>query len=579
MNTTMKKTLAGILFVLVFAIYGTAAFAATGILKTPYLIYPGVNTTMEVLWQDNDTETTNVLSWGTDPTYTTFIGNQTVLENSSAANMHQHIYTITGLTPNTTYYYQVVDATNGVYTQSSFITAPVVGQSSIRFLAMGDSRSQYSALDSVMQAMSTFYSQPGNSDYQRLVIHNGDWVSSDGESNWTNEWFVPTAKDIIKFMANTPINGCEGNHDTDGSYPNGYSIYWPKYWPYPYTAQTTYSSGHNNNYWSFDYGPVHITILDEYSSFASGSAQYNWLVSDLATTNQPWKILVYHEPAYSAGSDSDNTTVRSLESLVTQYNVDLIYSGHSHNYARTGAYNLTQANGDPIALNVPHFTSGGGGAPLYQPDMTNTGSYPHVIIAWPAFEFMTFDVEGKILTMTAYQVNGVSTSSLPSGTLTYSPIETTVLNHFTNVSSQVSATSTGILYSRLSKFYTTNLTITNNGTTPLTGNIDVVLDGMINLQGLGTPSNQYSTANPKLTSMIASGPATGRVQVSGKYVNGPGALISNVTLVNATGSNNGEPMIRATTSGLAPGASVTIPLQFNAPSGTKITFNPITYQE
>src|SRR5208282_827600 len=70
MNTTMKKTLAGILFVLVFAIYGTAAFAATGILKTPYLIYPGVNTTMEVLWQDNDTETTNVLSWGTDPTYT-----------------------------------------------------------------------------------------------------------------------------------------------------------------------------------------------------------------------------------------------------------------------------------------------------------------------------------------------------------------------------------------------------------------------------------------------------------------------------------------------------------------------------
>ncbi len=577
MNTMMKKTLTGILFVLAFAVYSTSAFAATGVLKRPYLIYPGVNTTMEVLWQDNDTETTNVLSWGTDTTYS--LGSVTVAENSSAANMHQHIYTITGLTPNTTYYYQVADATYGVYGTGSFITAPVVGQSSVRFLAMGDSRSEYTALDSVMQAMKTFYSQPGNSDYQRLAIHNGDWVSSDGESNWTNEWFVPAAADIINFTANTPLNGCEGNHDTDGSYPNGYSIYFPKYWPFPYPAKTTYSSGYNNLYWSFDYGPVHITILDEYSNFASGSAQYNWLVNDLATTTQPWKVLIYHEPAYSAGSDSDNTTVRTLETLVTQYNVDLIYSGHSHNYARTGAYNLTQANGDQIALNVPHFTSGGGGAPIYQPDMTNTGSYPHVITAWPAFEFMTFDVEGKTLTMTAYQVNGVSTSSLPSGTLTYAPIETTVLNHFTNVSSQVGATSTGILYSRLSKLYTTNLTITNNGTTPITGNIDVVLDGMINLQGLGTPSNQYSTANPKLTSMIASGPATGRVKVGSTYVNGPGALISTVTLVNATGSNNGEPMIRATTGGLAPGASLTVPLQFSNPNGATITFNPIILQE
>src|SRR5208337_3863511 len=107
MNTIMKKALTSLVFVLALVVFSTAAFA--GILKSPYLIYPGNNTTMEVLWQDTATETTNTLSWGTDTTYS--LGSVTVAENNSNAN--QHIYTITGLTPNTLYYYQVADATNG----------------------------------------------------------------------------------------------------------------------------------------------------------------------------------------------------------------------------------------------------------------------------------------------------------------------------------------------------------------------------------------------------------------------------------------------------------------------------------
>jgi hypothetical protein len=296
---------------------------------------------------------------------------------------------------------------------------------------------------------------------------------------------------------------------------------------------------------------------------APGSQQYNWIQSDLAATSKPWKIIIYHEPAWSAGSDGDNTAVRVLEPLITQYNVDLTFSGHSHNYARTGVYNLAQANGDTtMAFNVPHYTSGGGGAPIYQVDQTNTGSYPHVITAWPALEFMAFDVEGKTLTMTAYQVNNASTTAMPGNNLSISMIEQTVLNHFTNVSPQVTATTTGFLYSRVSKMYTGQMTVTNTGTTPLTGNIDVVLDGMLNLQGVGTPSAQYNTT-PGQTSIIA------------QHTN----LITNVTLVNATGSNNGEPMIRVSTSGLAAGASVTVPLQFSNPSNAQITFNPLTYQE
>lgn len=582
MNTMKKKALIGLALVLAVTVFSTAAFA--GVLKHPYLIYPGQNTQMQVLWQDNASETTNIVSWGTDSLYT--MGSVTVPEYGTA---NQHAFTITGLTPNTKYYYQVADQTSGVYGTGSFITAPDDNVTSIRFTAQGDSRTNPFTFDNLVKAMTAFYSQPGFEDYQRLSIHNGDWVSTDGESYWTTQWFDPTKTDIVAYTSSTPINGVKGNHDN----ASGYSATFPKYFPFPYVNQTaktvaplTDASGnpyYNNLYWSFDYGPVHFTFVDQYSTYAVGSVQRNWLENDLATTTKPWKVLVYHAPAYSAGSDADDTTVRQLEPLVTQYGVDVIYCGHSHNYARTGAYTLAQAGGDPVALNVPHITSGGGGAPVYQPDMTNMNSYPHVITAWPSTEFMAFDIQGKTLTMTAYQVNNTSSSAIKplsttfpaadgGSTLSLSPIETTIVNHFSNVSPQVSVTSTGFVYSRATKLYTGNLTITNNGS-DLNGNIHVVLDGILNLQGIGNADNQYSTTTPKLASKIAANPATGKTSPAGS------GLISTVTLVNATGSNNGEPMIRVSTSGLAAGASITVPVQFSNPNNVTINFNPVTLQE
>jgi hypothetical protein len=370
------------------------------------------------------------------------------------------------------------------------------------------------------------------------------------------------------------MNGCKGNHDDAG----GYSATFPKYFPYPYpNLAPTGKNDPNGNpyysnlYWSFDYGPVHFAIVDEYSDLAQGSVQYKWLVSDLKSTTKPWKILIYHEGAYSAGSDADNIGVRVFEPLVTQYGVDLLYSGHSHNYARAGAYNLAQAGGDQIALNVPHITSGGGGAPLYMPDWSNNPhhEFPHVITAWPAFEFMSFDIEGKTLTMTAYEVNGVSTFHLPSRSLSYTMIEQIVLNHFKDVSSQINATVSGPAYNQTSGTYNGSLTIRNKGSA-LTGNIDVVLDGILYLQGVGKPGNQCEAPQD---SIIAQNPATGKGSPRGS------GLVTTVTLTNATGSSNGEPMIRVSTSGLATGASVSVPLVFANPTDVPIKFTPITYQE
>ena len=229
-----------------------------------------------------------------------------------------------------------------------------------------------------------------------------------------------------------------------------------------------------------------------------------------------------------------------------------------------------------IALNVPHITTGGGGAPIYQPDYSTLQTYPHVITAWPAYEFMTFNVQGETLEVTTYQVNGVPNSSgsgtaytLPASNLnplSIKPIETLVLNHFTNVSSEVSVTAGPITCG--SSNCTGSLTVKNTSGSALKGNVDVVLDGMLYFQGIGNADNQYSTANPKVTSKIAQNPACG---VTAKGTVCPGYEISDVTLVNATGSNNGEPMIRISQTGLAAGKSVVVPLTFTVPTSETIS--------
>ena len=161
MNKTMKKALTGLVFMLIFAVAMGTAFSAvvptTGVQKLPYIFYPGVNTEMEVLWQDYDTETTNYVVWSTDPSLAGAANSGPLTEYnvgstqtcksgtcvaSPGYNGHQYAYIIKGLTPNTTYYYQVADTTNGVYGTGSFITAPATNATSVRFLAQGDSRSQ-----------------------------------------------------------------------------------------------------------------------------------------------------------------------------------------------------------------------------------------------------------------------------------------------------------------------------------------------------------------------------------------------------------------------------------------------------
>ena len=102
---------------------------------------------------------------------------------------------------------------------------------------------------------------------------------------------------------------------------------------------------------------MHVVMLDQYTTYTAGSTQYNWLKTDLAASTKKWKVVVLHEPGWSAGGGhGNNTTVQNdLQPLFVQYGVAIVFGGHNHYYARASVSGVT------------HLTVGGGGAPLYSP--------------------------------------------------------------------------------------------------------------------------------------------------------------------------------------------------------------------
>ena len=335
-------------------------------LKTPYLIYPGVVGQMEVLWQLSSSYT-STFEWGTDLSYSL-----SSVQNNEYNSSNQHAYTITGLLPATKYYYRVT--TYGVSYTGSFVSAPAGDATQLKFLAYGDTRSypdqhnlEATALQGVINA---------DPAYQTFSLFMGDYVLNGcTESYWSSEWFSFAYPSIRTLTANLPYAGCMGNHET---YPSGTTLF-PKYFPYPFAG--------SRYYYSFDYGPIHVTVLDVYTAYDSTSTQGQWFKNDLAGSTKPWKFVLLHEPGWAASNScgtghTNNTTVQSqVEPFCERYGVAAVFAGHSHYYARA------------VVNGIQHVTTGGGGAPL------NTGctGQPNEVAYASAYNYCKVAINGGVL--------------------------------------------------------------------------------------------------------------------------------------------------------------------------------------
>ncbi len=346
--------------------------------KGPYLVYPNANTRMQILWQLDATAACR-LEWGTDPSYGASV------TTTEYGKDHQHSYTITGLTPATRYHYRVTAP--GESRTGSFTAAPQADAANLKFLVFGDTRSFPADQDAVCARMIAAYR--ADPAFQTLALHVGDWVySGDSEDDWTEQFFPRSYPNILALQADLPILGCRGNHEQTGTL-------FRKYWPYPHVTRSGF-------YWSFDYGPAHVAIVDQYTDYAPGSAQYTWLENDLASSGKPWKFIVLHEPGWSArGGHPNNTDVQErIQPLCLAYGVQIVFGGHNHFYARC------EVEG------VQHITTGGGGAPLRTP---RRGA-PGLVVAEGTHHFCEVEIQGGTLTCTVRRRNGTVIESFSLST-------------------------------------------------------------------------------------------------------------------------------------------------------------------
>ncbi|MCL5319197.1 MAG: purple acid phosphatase [Thaumarchaeota archaeon] len=333
--------------------------------------------TVSVVWKTGGTTNSSVVEYGTSAEYGSQAVGSAYTYSGSAGFLHR--VRMDGLTPGTTYHYRVGDPVGGWSTDHTFQTAPVDGRN-FTFTAIADQGTTKYSIKNVELASAL------NSSFN---LHVGDLSYSTGSQGTWDRWF----KIIEPIASNALYLPTIGNHEVDANVGGNLSLY-----------LNQFVLPGNEQWYSFDWGNAHFVSL-YVSPYADGKApQYTWLAQDLeAASNNPrinWIIVYLHFPPYSSGRYSNLLSLRSnLTPLLDRYHVDLVLTGHDHNYQRTyPIYNGTEISYDLEQYVDPKGTiyvvTGGGGESLYQfnqPEPTWSARRAEV------YEFLQISIEGNRL--------------------------------------------------------------------------------------------------------------------------------------------------------------------------------------
>jgi len=364
--------------------------------KEPYLIYTGDSTSMTVAWQTNKSPESAYIEWGSQPSI--LEESRIVKETGGGQDEHQFLYTITGLKPNTRTYYRVI--VDGMAYSGSFKTAPGETEESLSFYVYGDTRSNPDINDRILSGiLSDMKAIPD--ERQTFCTHSGDFVIYGmDEIFWDREYFNRDYSNTLEFLAKIPLMTSCGNHETyhENHFddPEHYGYLLRKYWPYTFLKEK------NHCYYSVDYGPVHLAVIDQYTTdYDSGSVQHEWLKQDLENSKKPWKVVMFHRPGWSANilekdvefrgmHDNDEIIQKYYHPIFKENNVKVVLQGHIHYYARCSVEG------------IEYLTVGGGGAPLVTPNP----EAEYLVKAVKKHHFGRIDIKKDEMNITIIDIDG-----------------------------------------------------------------------------------------------------------------------------------------------------------------------------
>ncbi len=152
--------------------------------------------------------------------------------------------------------------------------------------------------------------------------------------------------------------------------------------------------GMSNRWYSTEIGNAIVLSLD--SNCPEDPDQLAWLESTLEATSATWKIAMLHHPPYSGGYHGSDLRVRdAFAPLFERYGVELVLSGHDHDYQRSEPVN-----------GVVYVVSGGAATlrPAHRAKFTET--------AWSTYHFVDIAVWDDRLELRAVDQTGAMFDSI-----------------------------------------------------------------------------------------------------------------------------------------------------------------------
>ncbi|MDP7114142.1 MAG: metallophosphoesterase [Myxococcota bacterium] len=314
------------LFVVILCL--SVALPARAAIKIGPYLQAVTTDSAQVLWEA-DSASTGEVHFGTDPSMTS--------TEPSAGSGVMHQVELTGLSASTLYHYEV-QTSEGTSATYSFLTAPMANEPfSLAFV--GDTRTNHWDHEDVIDRLIETVGYPD------MIVNTGDLVEDGDEADQWEEFFSIEHE----VLARGALVAAPGNHDDSGDY-----AMFDQYLEPP-------STNGNGHYHSFDYGNLHMLVIDTQETFFPGTDQYDFIQADLMAASADPAIdhlwVSGHWPAYSSGAhgiaDHDEWgQVRDyLQPLFDVYGVQIYWCGHDHHYERA------------VVNNVTYIVTGGGGAP------------------------------------------------------------------------------------------------------------------------------------------------------------------------------------------------------------------------
>ena len=243
-------------------------------------------------WKTNEPEDTAQVALGTSATY-----DQTQLCEESANQVAQNLFRDPGFThtiemdelvPDTRYAYRVGNDEHGWSDEHNFQSAPNVPRT-VRFVGFGDQ-----SFSQAGKNTSYYVKKEIDENGSEFTLHFGDLGYALGKAWVWDRWgsMVSPGAAIAPYMVTV------GNHELDhtqGNDPSGEEAFNPWWWNNGRHASNgecgvptfvrwgsampndNHGGGGNKMWYSFDWGNVHVVMMDSEHDWQIGSNQYTWL--------------------------------------------------------------------------------------------------------------------------------------------------------------------------------------------------------------------------------------------------------------------------------------------------------------